>query len=255
MVEDFPHGVTLVIGGSGGVGQAVCRRLAESGSDVVLTYHGNEAGAQEAAAQVIEVGRRVTVRQLSLRDPASVGKLIHELEQQGERIHTVVDGAGYDISQKLIADLDPEEWRAVLDTELTGFLTLAQATIPHMRERGGGSFVHIGSAGLQRWPELDALSVAPKAAVGSLINGIAKEEGRHGIRANAIAMGVIEAGIFLRLKDEVFDESWHKAVHSKLCLKRYGQPEEVADAVVFLASRRAGYITGQMIAVDGGYGV
>ena len=125
-----------------------------------------------------------------------------------------------------------------------------------MKASGGGSYVHISSAGLHRWPERDALSVAPKAAIESLIQGIAKEEGAHGIRANSVAIGVINAGIFKRLwADGIFDEQWKEAVQEDLCLKRWGKPEEVAHAVVWLASNKAAYTTGQIISVDGGYGV
>src|SRR5690606_29601569 len=97
---------------------------------------------------------------------------------------------------------------------------------------------------LHKWPERDALSVAPKAAIEWLIQGIAKEEGRFGIRANSVAIGVIETGIFLRLwEDGTFDEAWRDAVQAGLCLKRWGKPEEVAEAVAYLASSKAGYVT------------
>ena len=107
-----------------------------------------------------------------------------------------------------------------------------------------------------KWPKGDVLSVAPKACIESLIQGIAKEEGAHGIRANSVAIGVINAGIFKRLwADGTFDQAWADAVQAGLCIKRWGEPEEVAHAVVYLASQKAGYVTGQMISVDGGYGV
>lgn len=100
------------------------------------------------------------------------------------------------------------------------------------------------------------MSVAPKAAIEALISGIAKEEGRHGIRANTVLLGVIEAGMFLELtRQGVFNEDWVKEVQKGLALKRWGKPEEIGHAVAFLASNRAAYVTGQRIAVSGGYGL
>ena len=100
------------------------------------------------------------------------------------------------------------------------------------------------------------MSVAPKAAIEALMTGIAREEGRHHIRANTVLLGVIEAGMFLELtRQGVFDENWTREVHKNLALKRWGMPEEVGHAAVFLASNRAAYVTGQRIAVAGGYGI
>ena len=141
-------------------------------------------------------------------------------------------------------------------SDAEGTFNVIHATLPHLRAGGGGSYIHISSAGLLKYPPLDILSVAPKAAVEELIKGIAKEEGINNIRANSIAIGVIETGIFLRLKEQgVFDDAWIEGVKSALPLKRFGQPEEVAQMAVFLASNRAAYTTGQLIPVDGGFGV
>lgn len=253
--EQFPEGIALVIGGSGGTGKAICEQLAEAGSDVVLTYHGNRQRAEEVVAAVQQRGRSAAAHQLSIGDDTQVQSVVDSVAAQ-HRIHTVVIAAGSDISQPAIRDLTPTEWRRVVDADLNGFFSLVHHTLPHMKAQGGGSYVHISSAGLHRWPEGDVLSVAPKAAIESLLQGIAKEEGQFDIRANSVAIGVIETGIFLRLwADGTFDEQWKQAVQAGLCLKRWGRPEEVADAVVFLASNRAAYITGQMISVDGGYGV
>lgn len=168
----------------------------------------------------------------------------------------MVVASGTDIAQPKIRDMTTAQWRQVMDADLNGFFNLVHATLPHLKAGGGGSYVHISSAGLHRWPEGDVLSVAPKAAIESLIQGIAREEGRYGIRANSVALGVIESGIFLRrLADGTFTDKWQKAAMSKLCLKRWGSADEVADAVVFLASNRAAYTTGQILSVDGGYRV
>ncbi|HUH38388.1 MAG TPA: SDR family NAD(P)-dependent oxidoreductase [Spongiibacteraceae bacterium] len=252
---DFPQGVALVIGGSGGNGAVICEKLAEAGSDVVLTYHGNEQRAAETTARLQALGRKAEHHQLSIGDATRVKQLIDQIAAK-HRIHTVVVAAGSDIPQLMIRDVTPEQWKKVVDADVNGFFNIVHAALPHMKEAGGGSFVHISSAGLNKWPERDVLSVAPKAAIEWLIQGIAKEEGRFNIRANSVAIGVINAGIFKRLwADGSFDEAWKEAVQAGLCLKRWGEPEEVAHAVVYLASQRAAYVTGQIICVDGGYGV
>lgn len=254
-MQDFPAGAALVIGGSGGNGAAICEALALAGSDVVLTYHGNKARAEEVVARVNALGRKAEAHQLSIGDAARVKAVIDDVAAR-QRIHTVVVAAGSDIQQLMIRDVTPEQWRAVVDADVNGFFNIVHYSLPHLKKAGGGSYVHISSAGLHKWPERDVLSVAPKAAIEWLVQGIAKEEGRFGIRANSVAIGVIETGIFLRLwQDGTFDEAWRDAVQAGLCLKRWGKPEEVAHAVVYLASQKAGYVTGQIISVDGGYGV
>lgn len=253
--REYPEGVALVIGGSGGTGRAICERMAELGSDVVLTYHGNAARAGEVVDAVKGMGRHAEAHQLSIGDSERVKALIDDVASR-HRIHTVVIAAGSDIGQPMIRDLTPAEWKKVVDADLNGFFNLVHYSLPHMKAKGGGSYVHISSAGLHRWPDGDVLSVAPKAAIESLIQGIAKEEGRFNIRANSVAIGVIETGIFLRLwADGTFTQEWKEKVQAGLCVKRWGKPEEVADAAAFLASNRALYVTGQLLSVDGGYGV
>ncbi len=253
--RDFPEGIALVVGGSGGIGAAICQRLAEAGTDVALTYRGNRERAEAVAAAVREAGRHVEVHQLALDDAVRLAAVPAEIAAR-QRLHTVVIAAGSDIGQPRIRDLVTADWRRVFDADVHGFLDLVQATLPHLKTGGGGSYVHVSSCGLARWPEGDVLSVAPKAAIESLLQGIAREEGRFGIRANSVALGVIEAGMFQRLSAQgTFDEKWRKAALRNLCLKRFGTAEEVADAVVFLASARAAYTTGQLLYVDGGYAV
>lgn len=252
---DFPKGVALVIGGSGGVGASICEALAQAGSDVLLTYNTNKARADEVVKKLTRLGKIAESHQLSIGDATRVKILINEIASRF-RIHTIVIAAGSDIEQLMIRDLTPEKWKAVIDADVNGFFNIIHASLPHMKEGGGGSYVHISSAGLHKWPERDALSVAPKAAIEWLIQGIAKEEGLFNIRANSVAIGVINAGIFKRLWAEgVFDENWKNAVQAGLCVKRWGEPEEVAHAVVYLASSKAAYVTGQLLSVDGGYGV
>ena len=163
--------------------------------------------------------------------------------------------AGFDIPQKFISEIDIDLWKSVMDADVNGFFNLVKSSLPHLRA-SEGSMVFISSAGLFKYPPGDVLSVAPKATIEHLLKGIAKEEGKNGVRANSIALGVIDTGIFHRLREEnntFFDDAWHESVLNTLALKRFGYPEEVAHTAVFLASSKAGYITGHCLPVDGGY--
>jgi 3-oxoacyl-[acyl-carrier protein] reductase len=252
----FPEGAALMIGGSGGVGQAVCREFARAGTNVALTYSKKREVAEKLAAELRGLGVRASTHQLTIGDAARVEAVVEEAAREHQRLHTIVVGAGTFAQQLLLAEMPLETWKMVMEQDVNGFFNVMRATLPRLKAWGGGSYVHLGSAGHLAWPERDGISVAPKAAIEALITGIAREEGRHRIRANTVLLGVIEAGMFLELtRQGVFDEAWVKEVHKNLALKRWGKPEEVGHAVVFLASDRALYVTGQRIAVAGGYGL
>jgi len=249
---DFPEGIALVVGGSGGNGQVIAQHLAEAGTAVAISYNSNRANAEAAAEAIASTGSNASVVQIDVRDPDSLKAAVDKLVADYGRIHTVIIATGYDIKMRMIHEVTPEEWRAVIDNDVNGFFNIIHATLPHLREKGG-SYVHIGSAGVVKWPERDVLSVAPKGAIQQLMKGIAREEGGNNVRANSIAIGVIDVGIFHRLKDTAFDAEWHRTVQATIALHRYGAAEEVADTAVFLASSRAGYVTGQTISCDGGW--
>ena len=252
----YPEGFALVIGGSGGVGTAICKELVDSQVPLLLTYNSNQTRAEALVSELHAVSANVACCQVSLQDLASLEAALDLGIKAYGRLHSVFIATGYDIPQSPISEVTPELWQRVMRTDAEGAFHAIHATLPHLRAGGGGSYVHISSAGLLKYPPLDILSVAPKAAVEELIKGVAKEEGVNNIRANSIAIGVIETGIFLRLKEQgVFDDAWIEGVKSALPLNRFGQPEEVAKMAVFLASNNAAYTTGQLIPVDGGFGV
>jgi 3-oxoacyl-[acyl-carrier protein] reductase len=252
----FPDGAVLVVGGSGGVGQAVCLEFARAGTDVALTYYRKKANADAVATQIRALGRKATVHQLTIGDAARVEAVVAEAAAAHQRLHTIVVGAGTLAEQVLISEMTVEQWQTVVNQDLNGFYNVVRATLARLKSWGGGSYVHLGSGGHLRWPERDVMSVAPKAAIEALITGIAREEGCHRIRANTVLLGVIEAGMFLELTQQgKFDAQWVAEVHKNLALKRWGKPEEIGYACVFLASDRAAYVTGQRIAVAGGYGI
>lgn len=251
---DFPdtEGFALVIGGSGGIGRAICEKLAEAGANVALTYRTNEVAAREIAQSVESVGRQAACYALAMEKPGEVDHVCKQMIDDLGRIHTVVNAAGSHISMKFVGDIEPEEFRDVMAADTNGFFNLVHTLLPHMREKGG-SFVTIGTTGLLRWPTKDALSVIPKAAIDALMTGIAREEGRNAIRANSVALGLIDAGLFRKLVGVAYDETYIQAALRNSALKRLGTAEEVAEAVVFFASNRARFVTGQTLTLDGGY--
>ena len=253
---DFPAGAAMVFGGSGGIGQEVAKCFGLAGSNVAVTYRRKQDVAEKVAAEIATSGVQASSHATDVTDPAQVKAAVDAAIKQHGRIHSVVFGAGPVVEQVFLGDTTPELWRQSIETETIGFFNVMSALLPHMREQGGGSFVHMGSAGHLWWPQKDGLSVAPKAANEALVKGIAKEEGSNNIRANSVLIGVIEAGMFLELLERgVFDQVWIDETQKLLALKRWGQPQDIGNAAVFLASNKANYITGQQINVSGGFGV
>ena len=248
--KDFPEGSAIVIGGSGGIGSAICKTFASHGVPVVFSYHGNEAAAHDLEKAILDHGGVASSKKLSINDKSQVEIFFQELEN--ERIHSIVNATGSDIRMKWINELTYEEWDDVMRTDADGFFNIIKNSLPILR-KFGGSYTTLSSIGLSRWPAKDVLSVAPKAAIDALINGIAKEEGRNNIRANSIQLGIIEAGIFLRIKGKDYDDRYIEAAKNNTALKKLGEAQDVADAVIFLSSERAKYITGQTLYLDGGY--
>lgn len=236
----------VVTGGSRGIGRATALGLADAGADVLLTYREKSAEA-DAVVKVIEAkGRRAMAVRMDVTDRASVNAAAMAADAFGA-ISILVNNAGInkptDFDQ--IADAD---WDNILATNLKGPFMAAQAFLPLLKKAGGGAMVHIGSVSGQYGGPRTAHYAASKAGLISLAQVIARFGAAHNIRSNVVAAGMIASDM---AAGGLAAASVQKAAENIL-LKRMGSPDEVADAVVFLASDAASYITAQTLNVNGG---
>lgn len=248
---DFPEGCAIVYGGTGGLGQSICRLLASRGAKVVVTYRSRKSEADAVVKQIESRGGQALAVHADLKDAAACRAAADAAVARFGRLHTVISTSGLAFGNPGIAEVSADDFRNVIETDVIGFFNVAQATLPAMRKGGGGSYVGVITTAVHRTYPGDTLSGPPKAAMAALLKQIVLEEAKYGIRANGVGPGVIMAGMVLPMYQTDAKALLDLAV-GLTPLNRAGEDLEVAEAVVFLASRRASYITGQMLMVDGG---
>ncbi len=241
------HGKCAVVtGGSRGIGRAIALGLADAGADVLLTFREKSAEAASVVKAIEDKGRRAKAVRMDVTDRASVDAAVKAAEAFGA-ISILVNNAGInkptDFDQ--ISDAD---WDTILATNLKGPFMAAQAFLPLLKNAGGGAMVHIGSVSGQYGGPRTAHYAASKAGLISLAQVIARFGAAHNIRSNVVSAGMIASEM---AAGGLQAASVQKAAENIL-LKRMGSPDEVADAVVFLASDAASYITAQTLNVNGG---
>jgi NAD(P)-dependent dehydrogenase (short-subunit alcohol dehydrogenase family) len=238
--------VALVTGGTGGIGERICEALAGAGADVAFTYHRATDKAEALSLRLGETGRRCAAGKVSLQDAREIEEFAAKVSADLGPVDILVNNAA--ISQVLpFALIEEADWDRTMEINVKGAFRATKAVLKDMIRRRSGNIVNICSIAGQRLLEVPVHYATSKAAILGFTVSLAKELSRYGIRVNAISPGFVAAGVGLNLSES------QKREYNKYCtLGRPGRPEEVAEAVLFLASDRSSYMNAHNLVLDGG---
>jgi len=248
-MDEFKEKLVVVTGGSRGIGRACCLYFAKKGANILFTYNKSQVKAQQLEDEIKELGSKCKKFQLDVCDYDQCTKLSEEAIDQFGKVDVLINNAGI-IKDKALMRMPKEDWSEVLETNLTGVFNVTKNFIITFMKQSEGNIINItslsGIIGLPRQTNY----AASKGGVISFTRSLAREVAPFNIRVNAIAPGFIHTDMLEDLKEEYI-----KDMISDIPLKRFGESEDVAKVAAFLASKKASYITGQIVRVDGGLGM
>lgn len=242
----FEGRVALVTGGTRGIGAAITKMLAENGASVAAGYSKGKESAEKFKSEMESKGAKIAVHQGRVDDPADCNRVIKEVMDQFGRVDYLVNNAGITID-KTVRKMTSDDWRHVLDVNLSGAFNMTKAVLEHMIERGSGRIVNISSVIGETGNIGQANYAASKAGLFGFTKSLALEMAQRGITVNTVAPGFIETEMVAAIPAAALEK-----VIEKIPQRRLGQPTEVARVVRFLLEDDASYITGAVMHVNGG---
>ena len=238
--------IALVTGGSRGIGRAVAIELAKEGAAVVINYAGNKAAAEEVQSIITQMGGKAMIIQADVSDEKSAMQMVEEVIAQLGGIDILVNNAGI-TRDGLFIRMKEEDWNAVINTNLTGIFNCTKVAAKYMMKKRSGRIINMSSVSGIMGNAGQTNYAAAKAGVIGFTKSLAREMASRGITVNAVAPGFIATDMTAAMPEKAQEH-----VLTSIPLGKMGKPEDIANAVLFLASDKASYITGQVIHVDGG---
>ncbi len=245
----FENQCAVVTGASRGIGRAIALELARHGASVVVNYKSREADADETANQIAVSGGAAATFRADVSEESEVRALFRFAAEKFKTVDVLVANAGI-VRDKLIGAMTVEEWDAVLRGNLRSVFLCIREALPLMMAQRSGSIVALSSVSADRGSRGHSNYAASKGGINSMTRALAVELGRKGIRVNAVAPGPILTEMTGRVRTFAEDE-----IVKQIPMRRFGEPDEVARAVRFLASHEASFITGEVLHVAGGFGI
>lgn len=241
----------VVTGSSRGVGRNVAMAFAREGADVLINYSSSEAPAQQLAEDIRALGSKSVAVRADVANRDEVQAMMAKAKETFGRLDILVNNAGF-TRPAMLYKMTEDEWDAVVDAHLKGPFLCVQAAFPYFKEQNYGKVISVSSvAGLVGTVGQVNYSAA-KGGILSFTKSVAREMARYNVCANVISLGIVETDMTEKIRS---DEKLAEIYMNRILLKRFGKAEDISPAFVFLASKESDYITGQVLCVDGGYGM
>lgn len=243
--------IALVTGSSRGVGKAVALAFAKEGANVIVNYTSNEKAANEVVDTIESMGRKAIAVRADVAIKEQAAQLVQASIDTFGRLDILVNNAGF-TRPAMMLKMTEEQWDQVVDIHLKGAFLCSQAAALHMKDQGGGKIINVTSVAGVVGTVGQVNYSAAKGGVISMTKSMARELARYGICVNVVSLGIVATDMTEKIRT---DEKLKEIYMNRILLKRFAEPDDISPAFVFFASEESNYITGQLLCVDGGYGM